>query len=124
MISSCALKTRAASGSLFSSSATSHWSLKMRQPLAHQRQALVFDVIDAHPALPLMPEEAGSFEHLKVPRRRLPGVRKDRRDLSGGRCASVEIDREQHAAPSGVRQRAEDRLIRVRTRLRGAFRHQ
>jgi hypothetical protein len=109
---------------LFSSNATSHWSLKVRQPLGHQRQALSLDAIDTHPALPLVPEEAGRFKHLKMPSRGLPCMRKDRRDLSGGHRASVEIDREQHAAPSTVRQGPEYRLIGVWTHPRSRLEHQ
>jgi hypothetical protein len=80
----------------------SRWSLKVCQPFSHQRQALSFDAIDTHPALPLVPEEASSFKNLKVPSGGLPRMRKDRRDLSRGHRASVEIDREQYAAPGRV----------------------
>src|SRR5262249_8025556 len=77
-----------------------------------------------HPALPLVPEEACRFKHMKVPRRGLPCMRKDCRDLSSGHRASVEIDREQHATPSRMGQRTEDRLIRVRTHSRSRLKHQ
>src|SRR5262245_27952787 len=109
---------------LFSSSATSHWSLKVRQPLVHQRQALSLDAIDTHPALPPVAEEARSFKHLEVARGGLPCMRKDRRDLSSGHRASVEKDREQNAAPSGVGQRTEDLLICVWTHSRSRLKHQ
>jgi hypothetical protein len=102
----------------------SHWALKMRQPLAHQRQSLSLDAINTHPALSLVGEQAGGFKHLKMPSRGLPCMRKDRRDLSGGHRASIEIDREQHATPSSVGQRAKYRLIRVWTHPRSRLEHQ
>jgi hypothetical protein len=102
----------------------SHGSLKVRQPVAHKRQALSLKAINTHPALPLVLEEAGGFKNLKVPRRRLPCMRKDRRDFAGGHCAAVEIDRQQHAAPSWVGQRTEYRLIRVCADPRGRLEHQ
>src|SRR5262245_40948755 len=104
--------------------ATSHGSVKVRQPLAHKRQALSLDAINTHPALPLLLEEASGFKNLKVPRRRLPCMRKDCRDLSSGHCAAVEIDREQHAAASWVGQRTEYRLIRVCADPRSRLEHQ
>jgi hypothetical protein len=55
----------------------SHWFLKVRQPLAHQRQALSLNAIDTHPALPLVLDEASGFKHLNMPSRRLPGMRED-----------------------------------------------
>src|SRR5262245_51606022 len=109
---------------LCSSRAMSHRSLKVRQPLTHKCQALSLDAIDTHPTLPLVLEEASGFKNLKVPRGRLPRMRKDRRDLSGGHCAAVEIDGKQHAAPSRVGQRTEYRLIRVWTDPRSRLEHQ
>src|SRR5262245_20152008 len=109
---------------LCSSRALSHGSLKVRQPLTHKRQALSLDAIDTHPALRLVLEETSGFKNLKVPRRRLPRMRKDCRDLSGGHGAAVEIDRKQHAAPSGMGQRTEYRLIRVCADPRSRLEHQ
>src|SRR5262249_4038989 len=106
-----------------SSRAMSHGFLKVRQPLAHKRQALSLDAVNTHPALPLVLQEASGFKNLKVPRCRLPCMRKDRRDLSGGHCAAVEIDRKQHAATSWVGQRTEYRLIRVSADPRSWLEH-
>jgi hypothetical protein len=111
-------------GTLFSSGAMSRWSLKVCQPFSHQRQAISFDAIDTHSALPLVPQEASSFKNLKVPSGGLPCMRKDRRDLSRGHRASVEVDREQYATPGRVSQRTEYGLIRVGTNPRGRLQHQ
>jgi hypothetical protein len=87
--------------------------LKVRQPIANERQSLSLDAINTHPALPLVRQQTGGLKNLKVPGRGLPCMRKHRRNVSGSHRASVEIDSEQHAAPSRVSQRPEDILIRV-----------
>jgi hypothetical protein len=87
---------------LFSSYAVSHRPLKVRQPVAYQSQSLSLDAINTHPALSLMREQTGGLKYLKVPGRCLPCMSKHRGDLSGTHRASIEIDREQRAAPSRV----------------------
>jgi len=87
----------------------------VRQPVAHERQSLSLDAINPHPSRPLMREKTRNFKNLKVPGRRLPCMRKYRRNLTGSHRASVEIDREQNSAPHGVGQRREHSLIRVRS---------
>ena len=91
----------------------SHRALKVRQPIVHQRQSLSLDAINTHPALPLVCEQTSGLKNLKMPGRSLPCMRKHRRDLSGSHRASIEIDREQHAAPRRVGERPEYSLIRV-----------
>jgi hypothetical protein len=54
----------------------------------------------------------------------LPCMGKHRRDLSGSHRASIEIDSQQHAAPSRVGQRPEYSLIRVSPDLGSNLRHQ
>jgi hypothetical protein len=98
---------------VFSSCAEFRRGLKVRQPIAHQRQSLSLDAIDTHPALPLVCEQPCSLKNLKVPGRGLPCMFKHRRDLSGTHRASIEVDREQHATPGRVGQRPEYILIRV-----------
>jgi hypothetical protein len=98
--------------------------LKVRQPIAHQRQSLSLDVINTHPALPLVCEQTSGLKNLKMPGRGLPGMRKHCRDFSGSHRASIEIDREQHAASSRVGERPEDILIRVSPHSRSRLRHQ
>jgi hypothetical protein len=109
---------------LFSSYAVRHRALKVRQPIAHQRQSLSLDAINTRPALPFVREQTSRLKNLQVPGRGLPCMRKHRRDLSGSHRASIEIDREQHAAPSRMGQRPEYILIRISTRLRPQLRHQ
>jgi hypothetical protein len=63
-----------------------------------------------------MRKHTRSFKNLKVPGRGLPSMRKYRRNLTGSHRASIEIDREQDAAPRGVGQRPEYGLIRITSR--------
>ena len=94
---------------------------EMRQPVPHQLETFVFDAID--PLAPLLPvaDQAGFFEDPEVPRGGLPGVLENGRDFAGGHGAAVEINRQQHTAPGGMRQRAEDQLISVKPRFRLAL---
>jgi hypothetical protein len=97
--------------------------LKVRQPIAHQRQSLSLNAINTHPTLPLVREQTSGLKNLKMPGRGLPCMREHRRNFSGSHRASIEIDSEQHAAPSRVGQRPEDILIRVSPHPRCRFRH-
>jgi hypothetical protein len=90
----------------------------------HSGQSLSLDPINTHPALPFVREQTSRLKNLQVPGRGLACMRKYHRDLSGSHRASIEIDREQHAAPSRVGQRPEYILARISTRLRPQLRHQ
>jgi hypothetical protein len=103
------------------SSLTIHWALKVRKPIIDQRKSLSLDAINAHPSLSLVTEQTSGLKDLKMPGGRLPCVLKYGRYLSGSHRTSIEIDREQHAPSSGVRQSAKYCLVGVW--LPSAFRH-
>ena len=95
----------------------------MGEPVPYQFEAFSLKPVNAHPAVPLMSEQAGPFEDLEMPGGGLPGMLEYGCDFTGRHGAPVEVDGEQHPAPGGVRQGAEDKLIRVESRFGFALRH-
>jgi hypothetical protein len=87
---------------LFSSCVGSYRPLKVRQPIADQRQSFSLEAIDAHPAAPLVRQQTSGLQHLEMAGGRLPYMRKHRCDFSGRHRATIEKDRQQNAAPGRV----------------------
>jgi hypothetical protein len=70
-----------------------------------------------------MSEQSGRLENLEVPGRRLPGMRKDPRDLPGRHRSALEMEGQQDPTPGRVGQGTKHGFVGVQPRPGITFRH-
>jgi hypothetical protein len=91
------------------------------KPVLYKFEPFALNSINTDPTLLLVSEQARRLKDLEVPRCRWPSALENRRNLPGSHGTAVEINREQHAAPGSVCQRAKHRLIYVDSRSRNSL---
>jgi len=83
------------------------------EPVACERKPAPVQAVDPHAAVADVSHHARSLEYLQVTRRRRPRVFEHRRDVAGRHGAALEVERHHDAAADGMRERCEERLVRV-----------
>jgi hypothetical protein len=90
---------------------------KPREPIAHQLEAPAIEVVDARASPPFVMQQAGALKRLNVPGRRWPCMLEHAGDLAGGHRSALEVQRDQDPPAHRMRERREDRLVRIQPGL-------